>query len=634
MAFASRTKSETITTPCSGVLPISDAGHCEFATLSLNRHGNKMAIDGGHASSKGAEAANPAEKPKSEEQRRRGANRCCGKFPDGGGKQENSSVSVPENSDAEALPRGAQTSDKCGMSKKRPNGGDNALRAFCEADTLAENEIKTGCIQRKFDEKASLVKNMLSSPETEDERAVSESAMVMRMRDENKTENMAALQPDGDMDCENAPKKMRGDGKRRSCPPQDASPGMNCANVCRRTVRQCAQDETALPRHDKVIGQDSAADCSKCGDCGDNADLSMEETALIEIPDRSDSTVSTPIHTPMPSHDSDEASQRAYSSEIEIGNVVAGRYEIMSEVARGGYGIVYRARQLGVDRIVALKRLRSQSDPSVVQRFMCEMQMIKDLVHPNTIQLIDAGMDDSHMFIVMEYIDGESLHGILRKERRLVPLRAIHIARQVLKSVNEAHRRGIIHRDIKPSNILIRRVIGEPDFVKVLDFGIAKSKDTAGMNLTRSGHVMGTPHYLAPESLLFGEHCYQSDIFAIGLILYEMITGKQALTGTVNHVMEALTKDIPIPGEYAGTTLSYVLQKALARRPSDRYETAAEMINDLNYVEREIMQSISAPAANGTQSRSAPPAFIVGGIVLFVLNLGFWLYLAYVGKLF
>ncbi len=634
MAFAPRTKSETITTPCSGVLPISDAGLCEYATLSLKRHCNKMAIDGGHASSKGTEAANPSRNPKAEEQRRQGTDRCCGKSSDGGGKQEKSAVLVSSNADAEELPCGAKTSDKCVARKKSPNIKDNALRAFCEADTLEENEIKTGCIQRKFDEKASLVKSMLSSPETEDERAVSESAMVMRPKDDNKTENMPAIQPAEDMECEHAQKQKRDNDKRRPFPPQESASEMNCANACRKTAGQCAQDRSALSGYDEVFGQSREAGRSDSPDCGDNADMSMEETALIEIPDRSDSTVSTPIHTPRPSLCSDESSQRAYSSEIEIGSIVAGRYEIMSEIARGGYGIVYRARQLGVDRIVALKRLRSQSDPSVVQRFMCEMQMIKDLVHPNTIQLIDAGMDDSHMFIVMEYIDGESLHGILRKERRLVPLRAIHIARQVLKSVNEAHRRGIIHRDIKPSNILIRRVIGEPDFVKVLDFGIAKSKDTAVMNLTRSGHVMGTPHYLAPESILFGEHCYQSDIFAIGLILYEMITGKQALTGTVNRVMESLTKDIPIPDEYSGTSLSFVLQKALARRPSDRHETAGEMINDLNYVEREIMQSISISAANGAQSRFAPQAFIVGGIVLFVLNLGFWIYIAYINKLF
>lgn len=318
----------------------------------------------------------------------------------------------------------------------------------------------------------------------------------------------------------------------------------------------------------------------------DEPNISLEETAMIEIQHDLDSTSTTPMYE-------EDRAYGSYSSEIEIGCVIGGRYEILSEIARGGYGIVYRARQIGVERIVALKRLRSQSDPSVVQRFMREMQIIKNLVHPNTIQLIDAGMDDNHTYIVMEYIDGESLYSILKKERKLPLKRAINIVRQVLKSVNEAHQCGVIHRDIKPSNILIRRVIGESDFVKVLDFGIAKTKNANDMKITRSGHVMGTPHYLAPESILYGEHMNQSDIFAVGLIFCEMITGTQVLKGTMSQVSHILVDGNPIdiPKEYDGTRLAKILRKALAKRPGDRYAFADDMIRDLNELENIIIKN-------------------------------------------
>ena len=283
------------------------------------------------------------------------------------------------------------------------------------------------------------------------------------------------------------------------------------------------------------------------------------------------------------------------SKEIEIGSVVAGRYEVLSEISRGGYGIVYRARQIGVDRIVALKRLRRTDDPSINKRFLLEANIIKNLIHPNTIQLIDAGMDEGHLFLVMEYIEGKSLHSLLKEQHVLSQERAIHITKQILKSLNEAHQRGIVHRDMKPSNILLRDIIGETDFVKVLDFGIAKAKNIQIKKLTEQGKIMGTPRYLAPE-LLFGEEAGPgADIFAIGLILAEMLIGKPVMPSELGAIIKvAASRDpIHIPSSLRKTEIGAIIQKALQKDPRQRYASAEEMLYDLTRLETKPIEQYS-----------------------------------------
>lgn len=442
----------------------------------------------------------------------------------------------------------------------------------------------------EFAGRVSLTREMISSPETEDERAVGDQALPPTAEPHKFPEPTIIIESIDQIPCHPVPKRQN-------------SPQTEPSRI--QTNPSHAQTEPSTAQANPSIAQTepSCAQIESLERFNDD-DLSLEDTAMIEIAHDVDSATSTPMHD-------EENYYGSYSSELAVGCVIGGRYEILSEIARGGYGIVYRARQIGVDRIVALKRLRSQSDPSVVQRFLLEMQIIKNLVHPNTIQLIDAGMDDDHMYIVMEHIEGDSLYQILMSEKKMSPLRAINIIRQVLKSVNEAHQRGIIHRDIKPSNILIRRVIGECDFVKVLDFGIAKSKNTSNMNITRSGHVMGTPHYLAPESILFGEHSCQSDIFAIGLIFCEMITGVRVLKGSITQVTKFLSNENPIyiPKEYDGTQLALIMRKALAKHPRDRYACADDMIRDLNELEYLIVRNNGLIAPVGVKERRTVSVF-------------------------
>ncbi|MCL2326183.1 MAG: serine/threonine protein kinase [Proteobacteria bacterium] len=276
---------------------------------------------------------------------------------------------------------------------------------------------------------------------------------------------------------------------------------------------------------------------------------------------------------------------------LDMGYIIAHRYEIIDEIARGGFGIVYRARQIGVDRIIALKRLHSQEDPSVVERFLREATIIKDLIHPNTIQLIDAGTDnDNHLYIVMEYIEGHCLRELLESNNGLALPRAVHITAQILKSVNEAHQRGIIHRDLKPNNILIRKVIGENDFIKVLDFGIAKAMHCNDERLTVIGTILGTPQYMAPELFLGHPAGPYVDVYAIALMLGHMVTGSPLVPSSTVEAfkMHASPDPIPLPAWLEQSPLGPILQKGLEKDYRKRYQNAQEMLADIKKLQKAI----------------------------------------------
>ena len=282
------------------------------------------------------------------------------------------------------------------------------------------------------------------------------------------------------------------------------------------------------------------------------------------------------------------------------GTIIAGKYEIISEIAQGGYGTVYRAKQLGLNRMVALKRLHSNHSESIAQRFLLEADIIKKLIHPNTVQLIDAGSDNDNLYIVMEYIEGSSLHEMLRSRQTFDMMRAIHITCQILKSINEAHHCNIVHRDLKPSNILIRNVIGENDFVKVLDFGIAKARYKNAPLLTQDGTIMGTPQYIAPE-LLFGDSPQPSaDIYGIGLMLAEMLTGHPVMPSDIQSIVRfaASPEPVHIPANLAESDLGPVLERALQKVPENRYQTAEEMLLDLQAIQHKHRMQHPAQSSN------------------------------------
>ena len=231
------------------------------------------------------------------------------------------------------------------------------------------------------------------------------------------------------------------------------------------------------------------------------------------------------------------------------GRIIAGRYEVLERVGVGGMGTVYRAYQASMDREVALKVLSRAltDDEQNVKRFHQEAKAASRLRHPNTITLHDFGQtEDGILFIAMEFLEGRPLDGVLG-DGPLDPVRAIRIMAQVCRSLHEAHKAGIIHRDLKPDNVYLTELEGEADFVKVLDFGVAKLKESSkeAGTLTQAGMIFGTPRYMSPEQSQSQDLDARSDLYSMGVILYELLTGHPPFDADnpvailIQHVHEA-----------------------------------------------------------------------------------------------
>lgn len=292
----------------------------------------------------------------------------------------------------------------------------------------------------------------------------------------------------------------------------------------------------------------------------------------------------------------DDGNKRERKDKL-LGELLGGRFLVLKKIGAGGMGAVYRARQEGMDRDVAVKVLLGDltENDTVLRRFTLEALAVSRLKHPNTIQIFDYGTTpQGNPYIAMEMLEGSTLHDVLRKERPLPIRRALKIMSQVAASLGEAHGKGIVHRDLKPENIFLIDVSGNPDFVKVLDFGVAKmadSKDEKG-TLTQAGSIFGTPRYMSPEQCSAQPVDHRSDIYALGVILFEMVTGippfvsDQPLTLLLSHVnelppqpssVELLGKDgVPlrqvIPAEVEDLILTL-----LEKNPADRIQTSEDL---------------------------------------------------------
>ncbi len=279
-----------------------------------------------------------------------------------------------------------------------------------------------------------------------------------------------------------------------------------------------------------------------------------------------------------------------------LGTVVDGRYRIEKRIGEGGMGIVYAATHTMLGKRLALKALRGEvaRDPDVVQRFITEAQAATSIGHENIIDISDFGrFPDRTVYFVMEYLDGEALTRLIRRGGSIPVREAVHIIRQIASALGAAHTRGIVHRDLKPDNIyLIKRGGGTTaNFVKVLDFGIAKVGG-ASSKLTKTGMVFGTPHYMSPEQAAGQTVDQRTDIYALGVIMYEMFVGKVPFDA--DTFMGILTKHMfepPVPPSQTSSgagnrlgALEDITLKALQKRPEHRHQSMGELLADLDRV--------------------------------------------------
>ncbi len=287
----------------------------------------------------------------------------------------------------------------------------------------------------------------------------------------------------------------------------------------------------------------------------------------------------------------------------EIGDVVAEKYRIEEQIGKGGFGVVFRATQIGMERPIALKTLLPQAmaHEDMVERFRREAILARNLNHPNTIRLYDFGHTEGGLlYIAMEFLDGKPLDAILKQSGPLSAARVKTLAIQVLKSLAEAHQNNIVHRDLKPANVFVIQLVGEEDFVKVLDFGIAKAFDAEGDNedarLTKTGIGFGTPFYMAPEQVRGRNICPATDLYALGLLMAECLTGETVFKGTSSMeiaVMQLNEAPPPIPEWVLRGALGPIIQRATQKDLRLRYPSAIEMLRDLRAVDLNATMDIS-----------------------------------------
>lgn len=285
-----------------------------------------------------------------------------------------------------------------------------------------------------------------------------------------------------------------------------------------------------------------------------------------------------------------------------LGTILAGRYEIQQVIGGGGMGLVYKARHVMMNRIVAIKMLHHHltNSPEALKRFQLEAQAASCLSLPNILTIYDFGVsDEGQPFMVMDYLEGTSLADVLDQEKRLSVQRSLNIFIQCCAGLAHAHQKGVLHRDLKPSNImLVNYGEDQADFVKIVDFGIAKllnRTDGASANLTRTGEVYGSPLYMSPEQCRGQELDARSDLYSFGCVMYKTLTGLPIFNGS--EVIELLFKQVSempepfskvAPDAYIPADLEAIVFKSLAKSADQRYNSMSELKDVLEAYKRKL----------------------------------------------
>ncbi|HEX3474880.1 MAG TPA: protein kinase [Kofleriaceae bacterium] len=301
-----------------------------------------------------------------------------------------------------------------------------------------------------------------------------------------------------------------------------------------------------------------------------------------------------------------------------VGKVIDGRYEILARIGEGGMGVVYKARQTPLDRVIALKMLNSQmaTDPTWVQRFYNEAKACSRLQHPNTIRMFDFGQSpEGRLFMTMEFLDGVSLREALSRGP-LAPHRVVKILIQCCASLAEAHSIGIIHRDIKPDNVFLLNMAGSPDFVKLLDFSVAKLLEGDRLK-TQAGVVFGTPQYMSPEQGRGMPLDARSDLYALGILAFEMLTGNVPFhdENPMTVIQMHLQAQVPPLPQSIPYSVQQIVRRALEKEPNRRYQSSGEMMQHCQQVFAEVSGGgASIGAAGVPRTMYAGPAGLPPGM--------------------
>ncbi|HWN80679.1 MAG TPA: protein kinase, partial [Candidatus Udaeobacter sp.] len=299
-----------------------------------------------------------------------------------------------------------------------------------------------------------------------------------------------------------------------------------------------------------------------------------------------------------------------------MGKVVDSRYRVIDVLGRGGMGVVYKIEHQRMGKIAAMKVLHRDlaGDKEVIGRFRREAEAVSKLTHPNTVQVFDFGTAQGALYLVMEYVRGLDIGSLIDRDGAMSFERSAPLFAQVCAALAEAHELGIVHRDLKPENILVTRTSSGKDFVKVLDFGLAKLAEREELSeVTGRGQIVGSPYYMSPEQIRGEEEVDgRSDIYSLGSLMYKVLTGEPAFTATspvgvlTKHLTEAVTPPSRRTAQRLPDGVDEIVLKAMQKRADDRYVSVGEMLEDIDALYEEVHEHSSSGRRAVRPSRPIP----------------------------
>ena len=333
-----------------------------------------------------------------------------------------------------------------------------------------------------------------------------------------------------------------------------------------------------------------------CGECG----ADMRRASVLQYA-ATDNAEASPRRKTTSRHRVTDAPGR---TDPWLGRLVDSRYRVEEVLGRGGMGVVYKIKHQRMGKVAAMKVLHSEmaDNPEIVARFQREAEAVSRLAHPNTVQVFDFGTTDGALYLVMEYVRGQDLGALIDRDGPMSFKDAAPLLGQICGSLEEAHDLGVVHRDLKPENILVSRTHSGQDFVKVLDFGLAKLNESEeSSSVTSAGSIIGTPYYMSPEQIRADEEVdHRADIYSLGALIYKLVTADNAFNAKtpVGVLTKHLTDPVEPPSRRFPTlsippALDAIVLKCMAKEPKDRYKDIRALLADIEILYSECYSETS-----------------------------------------